>query len=205
MGAKDLNLMLSPEEFFHERVSAAIGNQKLDLDEHVEFYIVNLLCEFVKPEKLPTPSGELDILGTPLALILKNAYEAPPADQLKIFKVLGDTSLYITGFFQDFFNRKTFDVGYYINLGSSAYGSVSNLAREQHSDDSFSAMYNELAEKFVVLVDVVSEVSDSLVPNKDVDILSIYDRWITSNSDRLRKLLQQHGIDPVPNLKKRKH
>lgn len=196
MGAPQLNLMVKPQEFFREKVTSALANQQVKIAEEVEFYLVNLLCEFIAPGKLDTVVGQLNAMETPLAIMMKQALEAPPAHKLRIYKYLGDTSLYISGFFQDYFNRKAFDISYYISLGSSAYENVSMLFKD-HGDENFRTMYNDLSAKFHSLVDVVAEVSE--VPGNDqaVDILAVYDRWTRSNSDRLRKLLHKVGITPI--------
>ncbi len=199
MGEPQLRLMVQPQEFFREKVTEAVANQNIKLSDDLEFYLVNLLCQFIVPSKLETVSGELRAMETPMALMLKQAMEAPPAQQLKIFKYLGDTSLYFAGFFQDYFNRKAFDISYYISLGSSAYTNVSTLMRDQHGDEQFTEMYNNLADKFHSLVEVVAEVSEIPGNPKPVDILAIYDRWTRTHSDRLRRLLHKVGISPVPN------
>ena len=63
MGAQDLNLVVKPHEFFREKVSAAMANQKVEVDDDVEFYVVNLLCEFIDPAKLQTCFGDVDVNG----------------------------------------------------------------------------------------------------------------------------------------------
>ena len=199
MGALQLDLVVKPQEFFREKVSEAAAKQKVEIPDDVEFYIVNLLCDFIAPGKLDTLFGEIGALETPLALMLKQALEAPPAQRLRIYKYLGDTSLYFAGFFQDFFNRKAFDINYYISLGSSAYDHVSHLMRDQHADDHFTSMYGTLADKFRSLVEVVAEVSEAPgQDNKPIDLLAIYDRWNRNNSERLRKKLSAAGIIPIP-------
>ena len=197
MGAPQLELMVKPHEFFREKVTEAVANQRIELGDDVEFYVVNLLCEFIAPSKLETISGQLDAFETPLALMLKEAIDAPPAHKLKIFKYLGDSSLYVAGFFQDYFNRKAFDLNYYISLGSSAYNNVSALSRAHQGDEHFTSMYADLAEKFRDLVEVVAEVSETPGTTKPVDILAVYDRWTRNNSDRLRRILHGVGITPI--------
>lgn len=197
MGAQQLQLLVKPQEFFREKVTEAIANQKVAIDDSVEFYLVNLLCEFITPSKLETVTGEMNALETPLALMMKEAMEAPPHAQLRIFKYLGDTSLYVAGFFQDYFNRKAFDISYYIALGSSAYSNMSVLMRDQHDDDHFTNMYGNLADKFRDLVEVVAEVSDMPGNQRPMDILAVYDRWNRNNSERLRRMLNKVGIQPI--------
>jgi len=192
-----LELLLTPEAFFQEKVSSAVQNLRIEMNNHVEFYLVNLLCSFIDPQKQLPQQSERSFLETPLALLLKQAAESPPHQRLRILKLIGDTSLYMSGFFQDYFNRKIFDIGYYIAIGSSAYHTASGLVRDHHNDDHFYGVYKELAENFVKLVDVVAEVSDAPKENRPIDILAVYDRWARSNSTRLRRILEEAGIQPV--------
>jgi hypothetical protein len=194
----ELQLLVRPHEFFYEKVTQALANQQVRLSDEVEFYVVNLLCEFIVPGKLETVTGQLDALATPLALMLKEAVEAPPAQKLRIFKYLGDTSLYYAGFFQDYFNRKAFNLDYYIAIGASAYSNVSTIMRDQHGDDQFTEIYSGLAEKFDTIVEVVAEVSETPGAAKPIDLLAIYDRWTRNHSDRLARLLNKAGITPIP-------
>ncbi len=187
-----------PEEFFNEKIKQAVKNQKLALEDDVSFYLVNLLCEFIDPNNKIQTHFEFNILETPLAIILKKATEAPSHQKVKIFKRLGDLSLYFAGFFQDYFNRKTFDVDYYISMGSSAYSSVSHLMRNKHQDAHFTQIYETLSREFNQLVDVIAEVSESEAAHKkDQDILALYERWLRTGSERLRQNLTRHGIIPI--------
>jgi hypothetical protein len=188
-------IVVSPREFFRERVSEASHSLKIDLSQDIEFYIVNLLCEFIKPEKLNEALGtEQTALDMPLVVMMQKAYEAgSPEQRLQILRGLGDTSLYMSGYFQDYFNRKTFDIKYYMDVGSMAYENVSNLckARSEHQ------MYHELSANFSTIVDIVAEISDSHQPKDNKDVLVLYDRWARSHSERLRKILTNLGIDPI--------
>ena len=197
--SEGVSLLINPTEFFREKVTSAIGNQKLELNEEIEFYLVNLLCEFINPEKINSVLDE-DILETPLALILKKALESPQQDeQIKLYKVLGDTSLYVSGYFQDFFNSKTYDIDYYITLGSSAYHNVSSLMRDGCSKGKqFPQIYHSLSHNFPKLVEVLAEVADLLGNSENANLLALYDRWTKNQSERLRKKLEESGIEPIP-------
>lgn len=198
MGAQNIELVIGPQEYFREKVLEAKSNLNLDVQDEVEFYLVNLLCEYINPSQLAAVDGSPLNFDTPLAVMLAKALDAPPHKRLKILKYLGDSSLYVSGFFQDYFNRKVFDIGYYIDLGSAAYNNVSSIMRELHGDEHFASMYQDMAEQFTSLVDVIAEVAQAHGADKPVDILAIYDRWTRSNSDRLARMLQRFGIVPQP-------
>ena len=199
MEAQKLSCVLQPQEFFRDRVAEVASKQRYELDENLEFYLVNLLCDFIVPSKLETLGGELDALETPLALMMKQALEVPPSQQSRIYKYMGDTSLYLGGFFQDSLNRKSFDLEYYIQLGASAYGSVARIMKEQHGDRHFAELYSRLAVTFADLIELVAEVGEPMSQGKAAgNLLALYDRWTRTNSERLRVRLAENGIEAVP-------
>lgn len=198
MSSNALQLLATPQEYFLEKVTHASSSLEIKIDEQLEFYVVNLLCEFIEPEKLNKNLGkDVDVLDTPLAFFLKQAMEASPSEQLKLYKRLGDTSLYFAGFFQESFNRKSYDIDYYISMGQTAYRSLSTIMRDRHHDEHFKEMYYKLSDRFPDLVEIVAEVSDVPAGDRPIDILAVYDRWTKSQSTRLRRALERAGIKPV--------
>lgn len=189
--------IVKPQDYFASEVSRAISSLKSQIDDHTEHYLVKLLCDYIEPQNIEIDGAPTNVMDAPMAFILKAALEAPPSARAGLFKRLGDTTLYFAGFFQDYFNRKTFDIGYYIAMGQSAYVNLADLMSEQSSDKTFAQMFRGLAENFVSCVDIVAEVSEGQGPKQNVDILATYDRWMHSNSARLRKILQEEGITPI--------
>lgn len=203
MTKSNIQLLQNPAEFFRSKIIKASEQQQIVLSKEVEFYLVNLLCHFISPDKYFNIDDEIDIFDTPLALILKKALESPPDKQVMIYKLLGDTSLYISGYFQDYFNNKTFDIRYFFSIGSQAYSNVAVLLRGKNKDRDFYYLYNELSNNFDVITEIIATISDSTLQNsKPSNILAIYDRWTKRNSDRLRHKLEHSGIIPIPNLSK---
>lgn len=190
-----INLDLNPKEYFRGELHKASNALRISLGQELEHYIVNLLCEFINLEKFQDlPGQDTSIFDAPLTVILQQALEQKALDQkIRLLKYLGDTSLYVAGYFQDYFNRKTFDVKYYIDMGSTAYNNVGNLLENQQRK-----VYANLSENFVRLVDLVAEMSHFNGADSNQNILAIYDRWNRSNSDRLRKILEDSGIIPIP-------
>src|SRR5919108_6216528 len=126
----------SPIEYFKELVESAMQHQQLAARELTSFYLVNLLAGFVHLDSAPAAIDE------PLGLRLARALQAGGNEQRNGLRKVGDASLFISGFFSDSLNRSLVDVDYYIAVGERAYGS---LAR---TDDTFSDVFDELAEKF---------------------------------------------------------
>lgn len=187
--------LLSPQDFFRTQVSEAARSLSLELPSDIEFYLVNLLCEFINPSAMKL--NEENVFDTPLALLMAKAMESPPDDQIKVLKHLGDTSLYISGYFQDCFKRKSVDVSYYIDMGSVAYGHTAHLMKTHKFDNHFSRMYQKLSQEFRKLVQVITEIADTLLASRSDDLLGIYIKWQNTQSVKLRKILEEKGFEPV--------
>lgn len=205
MTERALKLANQPHEFFHEQLTEAAASLKVDLDDNLRFYLINLMCDFVDPARVENPEeGGIDLLGTPLALIFKEALESPPSHRLRLLKRLGDTSLYFSGFFPDYFNTKTFDIKYYAEMGSSAYRTVSTIMRDQFAEPHFTSIYANLSARFIELADVLGEVAEAgHSAKRPDDILTLYDRWQQTASKRLQRKLERWGIVPEGSTKKR--
>jgi hypothetical protein len=197
MAQQSVDLDVTAQSFFHERISKAAHQLKVQLDHDVEFYLVNLLTEFINPSQL-NESFETDILSTPLVHLLQKILESPENKQPIMYRRLGDTSLYIAGYFQDYFNGKAFDISYFMMMGASAYQHAATMLKSTSRGTQQTQTLNAIAHNFVQVVDVVAQASDlpGLSP-KDTDILHIYDRWNKCGSERLRTILLEHGIMPV--------
>jgi hypothetical protein len=194
-----LTLIAQADAFFKELVSEALEHQKVSVLPETEFYLVQILSQFLSADRLYTRDSEGNLKEEPLALMVKEAIEAPlPDAQRNLFRHVGDVSLYVAGYFQDSLSRKMVDVDYYIEMGESAYQNVAARAQE----DILKALYQELAQKFSSCVDVLAEVSDKTTQKTEKDLLRIYELWVRTKSDRAAKALQEAGIIPNETLKK---
>ena len=106
----------------------------------------------------------------------------------------------MAGFFQESFNKKTYDVDYFVSMGSSAYSSCYSMSRESAQNYN---LYQQLSSRFGELVELVAGTSESLggMENSD-NILNMYDRWTKSKSSRLLEKLKESGICPIPGTTK---
>lgn len=186
--------LVRPEDFFRTKISQAANELRFELDQDIEFYLVNLMCDFISFEKQTSES--INLFETPLALAYQTALEAEPNTQLKIYKKLGDTSLYIAGYFSDYFNLKTYDASYYTAMGAVAYRKTARLVKQSHGGNEFARVYNSLADQFEDLVAVVTEFSIDLLPNDSSDLLATFEKWHKTGSKRLLDILKKEGIYP---------
>jgi hypothetical protein len=177
----------SPTEYFRDLVESALQHQRLAVHDLTAFYVVNLLAGFVHLERSPD-GGDEEALGVRLMKALQSAGFV----QRTGLRRVGDTSLFISGFFSHSLSRSLVDVDYYIDLGERAYGC---LARQE--GDAFCDVFEELAAKFPALVDVLTEVSERAGLTSNADVLRLYEKWLKTGSRRSGDLLVARGILPI--------
>lgn len=193
-------------DYFRASVESVIADQGVNVKPDATFYVVNLLTLFSRSDELYQDDGENFGLK-PLALMLADASDAPCAEQRNItLQRIGDVALFISGFFADSLAQHAVDLDYYIHMGGSAYGSLSDEVRRTFRGRAFADTYSELADKFQVLVDVLNEVRDRERRESHVDLLRTYSVWRKTGSKRAASLLRQHGVVPIsPNSGKPRH
>ena len=185
------------QDFFRTSIDNVIDKQGVDVDPHATHYVVNLLTLFSRSDELYEDDGETYGLR-PLALMLADAADARTQEERTYsLQRIGDVSLFVAGFFADGLARKAVDLDYYIYMGGNAYGSLSDEVRGTFRGNAFAEIYEELARKFQVMVDVLNEVRDSARSDSDVDLLRTYEVWLKTGSKRAEKLLKEQGVTPI--------
>ena len=203
--AKPLVAVTNLREFFHDSVQTALRKQRVDVDDHTEHYVVNILTMFARSEELyeSTPEG---VRLKPLAHMLADASVASsPQQRDDTLRRLGDVSLFVAGFFAQSFARKLIDIDYHIAMGGRAYGTLADNLRGSIRGQAFAAVFLELAQKFQRLVDVLNEVAEMAHTHTDKDILRLYEIWLKTGSPRAFAILQRLGVAPVAQSARKEH
>ena len=178
----------TPAEYFKDLIEAALARQHVRANELTAFYLVNLLCRFMRPD-LHIPFA--DDSAEPLAFRLGRALESAGIEQRARLRNVGDCSLFMSGFFPDSFRRRLVDVDYYKSMGAYAYGSLS-----RRDEDAFCEVFAELARKFVGFTDVLADVSERTAMASNADVLRLYEKWLRTGSPRDGRRLVDRGIVP---------
>lgn len=175
---------IKPIEHFKELVSDALHRQKVITDEMAEFYLSSLLASFTTSDKA---------IDEPLAIAYLKALGSSRDVQLRQMRDIGDISLFTSGFFSDSLKRKIVDIDYYMAMGSSCYGYVASIDR----NEGVRRLFAELAAKFPAFVDVLNEVSERSALTSSKDVLRVYERWLRTKSAFAEKKLRSLGIEPL--------
>ena len=194
----------SLESYFAGIVQQAVVDRRVIVSDETQYYVVRLLCEFALSDRLyrlDATSGHRE--RDALALLLARAGSAPVDERVRLLKRLGDSSLYISGFFGESLARSLVDVEYYISMGGSAYGKLSTVLRVRRSVGARADVFAELAEKFRQLVDVLARVSLQTdgPGSTNESLLKLYDLWQRTGSRRVAEKLRAHGLEPDAAIK----
>ncbi|MPY87870.1 MAG: hypothetical protein GEU99_08115 [Luteitalea sp.] len=178
-------------EYFKEMVEGALARQRVEPTQSTSptaFYVVRLLTVFARADV----STQACWNPEPFAVRLGRALETAGRDQRAQLREIGDSSLFLVGFFGDSLHRKIVEPEYYMSLGEYAYGSLS-----QCEADILAPVFAELAQRFLTYVDVLHEVSQRTALSSDSDLLKLYERWLRTGSTLSQQLLAERGIAPV--------
>lgn len=189
------------EQFFKEQLDAAIGRQRARVEEEAQGYVVRLLAAFVRSEELFARDEGGQLTQRPLAFLLKDALEEQGPARVQLLRKLGDTSLFVSGFFAESLDRKSPSVDYYIAMGERAYDAVDGAVAR--SSRARRTVFEELSRKFGQLVDLLNEVSERTRVCTDRGLVRLYDRWLLTGSQRVAGLLREQGVAAPFGLKGR--
>lgn len=186
------------ESFFHESITDSVSSQNVDVCDETVVYMTQLLTHYVRSEEL-FEKDEDGVQVKPLAVLYCQAAAASDhharRDRLK---KLGDLALFVSGWFARSLDRRRVGLNYYIQMGESAYDSLSESCGESVRERVFAQIFQDLALNFAELRDVISEIHMTVDKRSDSDLLGLYELWQRSGSSRAADLLRSEGIDVLP-------
>jgi Mor family transcriptional regulator len=180
----------SSQNYFTEVIIDAIEKRKFSTSPPVTQYLVGLL-----ESNLVTANASFNsTLGEALLI----AYQAQRPAKIELLKKLGDTSLYMSGFFGDSLRRKIIDIDYYADIGGAAYGNLANeMANEVQGQ-----VYREFSTRFLDYVDLLTYISQNSLIQSNQDLLRLYERYVMTGSELAKQQLVEKGLLTTGDLKK---
>ncbi len=182
--------------FFYDRVREIRVAQGAEVQESTEFYLVNLLVTFRRSRSLFAIDGQR-VDDRPIAIRLMESIGSSKGDRLRSLKHLGDSLLYVLGFFSESLRRSTVDLDYYQGLGRAAYQDLSIIAGAR-GNTRRDPMFLELAEKFPACVDILSGVSGTA--SADWTVADLLEQWLVHGNEEAGRRLEAQGcvVEPDP-------
>lgn len=183
-------------EFFHKEVTTTVQKLGKDVPHEAQIYVANLLTRFSDPSEIFVKmEGKSEL--EPMAFMLQRALEDPiESRKIQTLQKMGDLAMFQSGFLPERIESRGLRLDYYINMGGMAYESASTLSRGGRSP--FRHLLQRLAQCFRDLVHVLWELSDNSRMASDVGLISLYERWQKTGSERLERKLVKSGLILTP-------
>lgn len=163
---------------WHALIRDAEAERSCHLDESMESYLVFTLMRFMKDQDLATQAMALDYL---------RSHRLPKSLRLEQLRDIGDQCLLVSGLYPQRAEKRLVRVGYYVNLGRSAYHHISDQVQKSAAD-----LYRQLAEAFVTLMDLLQTIrefrSPALQPIQNLEL------WSDTGSRRAFEQLSEAAV-----------
>jgi len=172
------------ESFFKDEVERAFKAEGLEVAGATGPYLARLLTTYAAQP----------IENRPLGVRFFEDLAAGPRERRSNLREIGDTSLFLSGYWGDSLGGKLVDVDYYIDLGGMAYG---QLARDNDGRDvvGAGAVFSELATNFSRFVEVLMTISRRTTRvRSDRDVVRLYERWLRTKSSWAARRLAEEGV-----------
>jgi hypothetical protein len=182
-----MDLTQSLESFFAVEVDRAFKDEGVEANALTVHYLVQLLAAYAAQP----------IEDRPLAIRLLQAIGASPRERRTTLREIGDTSLFVSGFWGDSLGGKLVDVDYYIDMGGTAYGELARGGRGTVAEP-YGTVFGELANNFARFVEVLMTISRRTAHGgNDRDVVRLYERWLRTKSGWAARRLAEQGVMPL--------
>ncbi len=192
-----LTIVPAADEYFRLEIEKISQNQGLSLEPEVKTYLGTLLVKF-----LNTPHLSLKLPGeealveekerTPTQFWLE-IQSLPLKQQYYALQILGDYSLFTSGFFNERIKKSLLDMDYYQALGGQAYYRAGEIQENISAEKALNIFFS-LADSFKKVTDIFAELYDKTLVTHNDGLLKLFERWENSSSPHLERLLIQNGI-----------
>lgn len=175
-------------DYFRERLANCAERLNPKPQEETLWYVGSVLARLGDSRQLFCyDEGQLSL--RPLALLYKDAHEASAGhERCLILRQLGDQALFVGALFPERYARKGFRQDYFVGMGGGAYDYLAGHAVSHRH------VFAELAARFDAFLDLVARACTRKVGVNIEDVLSLYQRWRATGSQRLGDQLQAMGI-----------
>jgi len=177
----------TPEAFFAQELQEALGKQRLQLTDEAYMYVTLLLSGIRSGQEV---GDATDALAPRYLQALRSG---TPAERRLHLRWVGDSALLTCGWWWRFLDLMRYGIPgeeYHASMGRRAYLLIEGQDR---------ALYAELSEKFLGLIDVLARMSSKLHdPNDDGRLMKVFSVWFRGQSRHAERILQDMGVDLGP-------
>ena len=179
-------------DFFKVLVLEGLNQSGVQVSSLVKDYLIKLLQFYIFSDHLFL---EISSSGKKRVKTLAEMYLNSCASTVNMkssLKELGDTSLYISGFFRESLKKKLISVNYYIEMGQQAYETLADLYSQE--------LFKEMSARFKDLTFVLFYIQKH--QSSEPYVMSLMDRYLDTGCYKSAKALNKEGIN-VPFKRKK--
>lgn len=191
--------LVQPKEFFRELVEEAVSETSARPTPLASQYLVQMLEYYINSDHLfafRNNDGKKSM--STLAEMWLTAAQLENSQRIELLKRLGDTSLYVCGFFSESLKRKLVDVDYYVEMGGTAYRSLASYSQGK----TIAEVYDEFSLHFSEFADILFVISQKSRISMSGDVLNMFDQFLLRGSKAAQGELLKQGIFATPTPKK---
>lgn len=180
------SLTITAPNFFMNLIQRKMNESKVSVSPEAKIYLSNLLQFYIFSDHL---FERISLSGKKHTITLAETYlqAASSSSSMKnALKKVGDTSLYMTGFFRDSLKRKTISIDYYITMGRTAYTTLANL--QNHF------LFKELSDRFLDLMFILFRIQQHS-STKNSYLLSLINQYMETNAPQVTTELMRYGMN----------
>ena len=186
---RSLIACISPRALFAELVGGALAEVDPRPSPIATSYLIELLDERVR-----SPEPEERAREALLAEALLSARLAEGPERIARLHRLGDRSLFLAGFFgESLCQRGAASRSYCREVGRSAYAGLSAALASTPVERTWPRLFEELADRFPDLADVLAVVCDHVCPRGPDAVAGLYRLYVESGSECDRRRLLRRG------------
>ncbi|KAA3623587.1 MAG: hypothetical protein DWQ08_11370 [Proteobacteria bacterium] len=185
----------SLKAYFHDELNRVLDNQGTEIGDDTRAYLVNLLHHYSRSDRV-FEWYEKRVSLRPLAMLYGEALQARNLHERRLMlRRLGDIALFIAGIFSPSLERKPVGVGYYIDMGGSAYEWLSDSLASTRDRSLPSTTFRELAENFEIMVNALDDFAGASGMRGDRELVSLYRKWSETHREEHADKLRRRGLD----------
>ncbi|MGD8783301.1 MAG: hypothetical protein PVG75_02640 [Thioalkalispiraceae bacterium] len=164
---------------WHELVKEAEEYNGVSLDEELESYLVLTLMRYTQ---------QPDMVSKIVALEYLNGCQAFGSERQARMREVGDQCLLFSGLFPNHAKRRNVKISYYVNMGKTAYHTVSELTQQ-----ALAGMYHNLSRSFVSLMDTLLAIRNMHEHQGQLEPLLAYELWQDTRSKQAQQVFSGTG------------
>lgn len=177
--------------YFHATLGKVLCEQSLDAPDQTRWYLANLLSRFAYSDQFYQYSHDNGWELRPLALIYADAVHARSERERRLnFQRMGDVALFVSALFDGILRRRAVRRDYFVAMGCGAYAYLAD--NPAHGNDQ--SIFQDLSERFVVFVDVLSQVGANGRRFDQQDVLRLVRLWRETGSRAAKRQLDALGV-----------